>query len=117
MADQHASLTEERWARFSLEQRLLMIANEMHRASRAIALGDTRGTLLCYERVLRLADLTIAVASGRSWRRELLRWRDLVAEGFLAGNIQSPEHRTRLRALLQLHPETWSQAPFLLPTS
>ena len=37
---QHASLTPERWARFSLDQQVLMIANEMHRASALQAAAD-----------------------------------------------------------------------------
>lgn len=115
MADQHAGLSEERWARFTPEQRLLMIANEMHRASRTISLGDSGGARLCYERVLRLVDLTVALASGKSLRRELLRWRDLVAEEYLAESGHLTRHFAILRAFLMLHPATWAQAPFLLP--
>jgi len=37
---QHAGLTEERWATFTLDQQILMIANEMNRAS---ALDRLRG--------------------------------------------------------------------------
>ena len=33
---QHANLSAERWARFSLDQQVLMIANEMHRIARRI---------------------------------------------------------------------------------
>ena len=34
---QHASLTAERWAAFGRDQQILMIANEMNRASRLSA--------------------------------------------------------------------------------
>jgi hypothetical protein len=37
---QHASLTAERSATFSLDHQILMIANEMHRAGKLTARGD-----------------------------------------------------------------------------
>jgi len=37
---QHSSLSPERWAQFNLDQQILMIGNEMHRAKRSIELGD-----------------------------------------------------------------------------
>ena len=80
---QHASLTPERWAGFGRDQQILMIANEMNRASRLFG-RDDRGRLAnAYERVLRLADLTVEVQSSRSLRRELLRWRELAGGVYL----------------------------------
>jgi hypothetical protein len=117
MPDQHASLSEERWARFSRDQQLLMIANEMHRATKAAELRDAHGLSLCYERVLRLADLTAAVAGGLNFRRELLRWRDLVAELYLAAAPDLPRHQAVLRCLLGFSPASWSQVPFLVPAA
>jgi hypothetical protein len=40
---QHASLSPERWAAFSRDQQILMIGNEMNRATRLLRLGDRRG--------------------------------------------------------------------------
>ena len=37
---QHASLTLERWAAFPRDEQLLMIANEMNRASKLLAPQD-----------------------------------------------------------------------------
>ena len=49
---QHASLGPERWARFTLDQQILMIANEMNRAAKLMA-PEERGRLRhAYERVL-----------------------------------------------------------------
>lgn len=115
MADQHADLTEERWARFSRDQQLLMIANEMHRATKALELGEHRSFGLCYERVLRLADLTAGVSGGLSFRRELLRWRELVGEAYLEGAPDPRRHRAAVSALLALSPVAWAQAPYLVP--
>src|SRR5690242_12779846 len=77
---QHSALSPGRWANFPLEQQILMIGNEMHRASKLMAAKDTPSRQLCYERVLRLVDLTVEVQPRRTFRRELLRWRDLIAE-------------------------------------
>ncbi len=111
---QHASLSPERWARFSRDQQLLAIANELNRAARLVDLGDTEGVRRCYERVLRLVDLTVEVNRGRSLRRELLRWRELVAALFLAPDSAAGRHREVLRALLQLTPATARQIPLVL---
>ncbi|HEX3555356.1 MAG TPA: hypothetical protein VIA62_19195 [Thermoanaerobaculia bacterium] len=43
---QHASLSPERWAAFSRDQQILMIGNEMNRATRLLRLGDRRGGTL-----------------------------------------------------------------------
>ena len=98
---QHAGLTTERWGQFPHFQRILMIANEMNRATRMMGPEDVAGRRLAYERVLRLVDLTISVAERRSVRRELLRWRDLVAMLFLEEAPRPDAHRAALRALLQ----------------
>lgn len=111
---QHAGLTAERWSRFSPGQRILMIANELHRASLCLARGEERSRTASYERALRLTDLTVAVAGRPALRRELLRWRDLLAEGLLAGGGDPAVHRRLLETLLWFTPEAALQRPFLL---
>jgi hypothetical protein len=86
-----------------------MIANEMNRAARLMGPEDLVSRELAYERVLRLVDLTVAVAERRSSRRELLRWRDLVAELYLDERPQPENHRTALRVLLQQTPDSAAQ--------
>lgn len=100
---QHASLSPERWRQFTPDQRLLMIANEMLRVASSFAPEHAVSRELGYERVLRLTDLTIALTERRGLRRELLRWRDLVAELFL-GAGDSEGHAQAFRALLLLSP-------------
>jgi hypothetical protein len=111
---QHSSLSPERWARFSREQQLMMIANEMNRATALMDVDDGRSRELAYERVLRLTDLTVAVNSQRALRRELLRWRDLVAALYLEAVPNEREHQAVLRCLLQLSPVTAAQIPHIL---
>jgi hypothetical protein len=111
---QHASLTPERWARFSLDQQVLMIANEMHRATALQKAGDGEMRTRAYERVLRLVDLTVAVQDKLTLRRELLRWRDLVAALFIGQTAAPADHLEALHALLLLRPATARQIPLLL---
>ena len=111
---QHASLTAERWSRFSLDQQVLMIANEMHRATALQGTGDRASLERAYERVLRLVDLTVAVQPKRTLRRELLRWRDLVAALFISADPAPADHRDAFRALLLLRPAAARQIPLLL---
>jgi hypothetical protein len=111
---QHASLSPERWSAFSLDQQILMIANEMNRASRALSLAERASVHLSYERVLRLVDLTVEVQPRPALRRELLRWRDLVAELYLQSDPDPGEHREAFRALLLFTPAAAQQMPFVL---
>ena len=106
---QHASLTTERWKQFSHPQRVLMIANEMNRARSVMGRGNPESLRLAYERVLRLTDLTVAVAERGAVRRELLRWRDLVAVLYLGEVAQPDAHRNAMRALLQQTPDSAAQ--------
>jgi hypothetical protein len=107
-------LTVERWARFSLDQQILMIGNELNRARRLIAGGAGDSLRLAYERALRLTDLTVAVQSRRNLRRELLRWRELLAQLYVAPQPDAPAHDAVFRCLLQTTPEASRQIALLL---
>jgi hypothetical protein len=109
---QHASLTSERWASFDRDRQILMIANEMNRASRLFGPDDRARLANAYERILRLADLTVEVQPSRSLRRELLRWRELAAGVYLEPDAEV--HRQLFRALLLLTPASARQVPLLL---
>jgi hypothetical protein len=108
---QHAGLTLERWREFDRDRQLLMIANEMHRGRRAVEPEEVRRG---YERVLRLADLTIQAAERATFRRELLRWRDGIAELYLEGRPASERHRQLLHVLLLMSPEAARQRAYIL---
>jgi hypothetical protein len=112
---QHASLTPERWARFSLDQQILMVANEMNRARSLFSEGNRGALQRTYERVLRLVDLTVQTRPRRGLRRELLRWRDLVAALYVADGTDAAAHDEAFRCLLRLTPATSKQIPHLLP--
>lgn len=111
---QHAGLTEERWAQFDLDSQVLMIANEMNRTSRLLDDEDPGSRRRGYERVLRLTDLTVATRPRPALRRELLRWRDLIAELYVEDEAAADRHRAALRVLLQMRPAAARQIALLL---
>ena len=112
---QHAGLDAERWARFGVDQQILMIANEMNRACRVVDQGRVESARRGYERVLRLLDLTVALGPRPAMLRELLRWRDVVAGLYGSPNTDAALHRAAFRVLLQLRPEAAKQIPLLVP--
>jgi hypothetical protein len=111
---QHSSLSPERWSAFSLDQQILMIGNEMNRAKRLVRPEDRASLALAYERVLRLVDLTVEVQTRPNLRRELLRWRDLIAELYISPGHDSAGHAAAFRTLLLFTPEAARQIPFVL---
>jgi hypothetical protein len=108
---QHATLTLERWSAYSRDEQILMIANEMNRAGRLFGPADRGRLANAYERVLRLADLTVESQPSRSLRRELLRWRELAGAVYLEPDEE--RHRALFRALLLLTPASARQVRFL----
>ena len=106
---QHASLSPERWSFFSLDQQILMIANEMNRAGKLMGSQDRDRRSTSYERVLNLTDLTVRVQQKSNFRRELLRWRDLVAELYIVENPDPSLHAAAFRVLLRFTPEASKQ--------
>ena len=113
--NQHASLSPGRWSAFSFDQQILMIGNEMNRATRLLHEEETTSLALAYERVLRLLDLTVEVQPRPTLRRELLRWRDLVADLYMRPERDPTAHQAAFRVLLLFTPEAARQIPFVLP--
>ena len=111
---QHSGLSPERWAAFGYDQQILMIANEVHRTARVIELGAWDRVHTGLERVLQLTDLTIGCVSSRARRRELLRWRDLVATLYVQERPDPSLHESVFRCLLQFTPTAFQQTPLLL---
>lgn len=110
---EHSNLTSERWSRFSLTQQILQIGAEMHRGMSSFKPEHAASLTASYERALRLTDLTVQVGARDGLRRELLRWRDVVAELCLRDQPDPATHRLALRVLLQLNAEAAEQIPLL----
>ena len=111
---QHASLSVKKWSLIPLDQQILMIANEMNRASKLLGPEDLGRRIGSYERILRLVDLTIETRKERGLRRELLRWREVIAALYQTTAPERALHRVAFRCLLQLNPTAARQIPFLL---
>jgi hypothetical protein len=117
MKIQHAGLSADRWARFTFDQQVLMIGNEMNRAAKLLAPSDGERLRACYERVLALVDLTVQVEERPSRRRELLRWRDLIASMLISETADAQAHAEAFRCLLRFTPAASAQIPFVvIPT-
>ncbi len=110
---QHGGLSAERWATFTLDQQILMIGNEMNRAGQMMGPSDRGRLRSSYERVLQLTDLTVRVNDRRALRRELLRWRDLVARLYVGPDADPGAHREAFRCLLRFTPLASKQIPLL----
>ncbi len=114
---QHQSLSRDRWAKFSVEQQLLMIANEMNRASKLVDEADRSSRRLAYERVLRLAELATQVVPRPALRDELILWRGLIERAYVSDDFDLSAHYAALKALLLLHPAAAKQIPYVIPVS
>jgi hypothetical protein len=69
-----------RWAGFSFDRRILMIANELNRAKNLVRdSADRIEGARCLERAFELIDLTVDDTS-RPKRYELLRFRELLGQ-------------------------------------
>jgi hypothetical protein len=110
----HAGLSAERWSAFSLDQHVLMIANEMNRAAKLLAPADRERLRAAYERILQLTDLTVEAGHRAAVRRELLRWRDLVAALYVSPVGDAAAHASAFRALLLFTPTAARQLPIVL---
>lgn len=110
---QHAELTIERWSEFDLAGHLLQIGVEMHRACDSLRPDRMASLRRSYERAMRLVDLTVEAHPNPNLRRELLRWRDTVAELYLQDEPRPEAHRLATKCLLWLHPQSAEQVPFL----
>ena len=86
-----------------------MIANEMNRAGKLMAPADRSRLRSAYERTLQLTDLTVQGSIRRAFRRELLRWRGLVAALYVAPDADPAAHTAAFRTLLRLTPEASKQ--------
>lgn len=92
-----------------------MIGNEMNRGRKQVGSEDSSRLKNCFERILRLVDLTIQVNAGYTLRRELPRWRDVIAELYIADETTAQEYDAAFRCLLRFTAVASQQIPYLLP--
>jgi hypothetical protein len=104
----HKNLSENKWFDYSEGQQILMIANELNRAKNWILKKNTDNVNLCYERAFELADLTISDPKWKGKRRELLRFREYLAEQYDAEIKNSTINNQIYRGLIMLSAESYN---------
>ena len=96
----HNSL-EHRFSSFPIHQQILMVCNELNRATNLR--DDSVEYKRCLERSLELLDYFIADKKSHLLR-ESLRIRDFIAEAY----ISTPKNTRKIQSiLLQMNPEAW----------
>jgi len=83
----HTGLTSDKWKSFNTDKQVLMIANEMNRANNWIEKQDYEKVKPCYERALELIDLTVICSVNLSFKKELLRFRELIGLHYINNNF------------------------------
>ena len=82
----HKNLKPERWGKFSVRQRELMIANELNRAKNWIEKKDLEEVKNCYERALELLYLTVEITKDKNRLKEYLRLREMIGKLYIEKN-------------------------------
>ena len=79
----HKNLTLEKWRKFPKETQILNIAAEFSRAKNWLAKKDKSEVLNCLNRSFELIDLTVNDLKWKKSLKELLRFRDVLAEFYI----------------------------------
>lgn len=104
----HTHLTSEKWKSFSLDNQILMIANEINRAKNWIEKKDFKKVSNCYERAFELIDLTVDCSKNKNFIRELLRYRELLATEYIQKVDNPKTNLGLLRVLLTLNSDCFN---------
>jgi hypothetical protein len=102
----HANLTREKWEAYSTTQQVLMIANELNRASNCLKSNHPADAEKCFERAMELTDLTVEDLRWRQGLKELLRFREVLSELYISKNIDL--NRLCLSGLLSFNVAAWN---------
>ncbi len=104
----HKTLTEEKWSKFPFFKQILMIANELNRASKWIEKNDFLEVKFCYERSFELLYLTIETLKDKRKLRELLRFKEMMAMFYTKDKPDIKQNLTLLKALILLDKDSFS---------
>lgn len=104
----HKNLSDKKWFAYSKAQQILMIANELNRAKNWIKKKSFQDVNLCYERAFELTDLTIADNKWKGKLKELLRFREYLAEQYIIKNKSAKINDQIYNGLILLSPESYN---------
>ena len=79
----HPNLTLEKWQAFPKEVQILNIASEFSRIKNWLAKNDEKEVRECLNRAFELIDLTIGDSKWNKGLKELLRFRELLADFYI----------------------------------
>ncbi len=83
MSKLHKNLTSEKWSKLSKKDQILNIAAELSRATHWLEKDDFESAKDCYERAFELVDLTLDDNRWKGNRRELARFREVLASFYI----------------------------------
>ena len=106
--EHHIYLSIEKWFGYSEGQQLLMIANELNRAKNWIIKNRNDNVNLCYERAFELTDLTVADKKWKGKLKELLRFREYLAEHYSKQNKSLEINNQLYNGLISLSVESYN---------
>ena len=84
-----------------------MITNELQRAGNWIKKQDKEEAARAYERAFELVDLTVEYVAHRTFIKELLRWRELLAAEYSSKEYNEKENKKLLTTLITLNPDAY----------
>lgn len=104
----HKQLDSKKWFAFPIQKQILLIASELHRANHWIAKSDVQNTNFCYERAFELVDLTVADPKWKGRLRELLRFRESLAELYTRAEKDEKQNGLLAKTFVALHPGSFN---------
>jgi hypothetical protein len=104
----HRHLDSTRWSSYPAPKQVLSIAVELNRAKNWILKNDNRNVNLCYERAFELVDLTAADPKWKGRTRELMRFREMLAEFYLLPQKDRRFNDLLANTLVALSPESFN---------
>jgi len=99
----HKNLTLEKWKKFPKETQILNIAAEFSRAKHWLEEKDNKEVLNCLNRSFELIDLTINDSKWKKSLKELLRFREVLAEFYIKKDKKLDELVKLFRTLLNFN--------------
>jgi hypothetical protein len=102
----HKNMTPERWAGFSMDRQILMVACEFSRADNLIGVASAETVRECYERAMELLDLCTYDPKWMSRLRELTRFREAMGELYVSVSPDKASNLMFYGVLMQWHPAT-----------
>jgi len=104
----HTTLTPERWAAFGFSRQILMIANELNRAGSWLEKNDIAEAKRNYERAFELIYLTILFQKSSSRLKELLRFKELLAELYVDDAPAFEQNAALLNVLIMFDKDSYA---------